>query len=556
MASARRSRSRRAPARARRARRSRRPSRVEVEDPSADVAARLAAWRAAGFVRALVDGREVRLEGEPPALEPGSRFDLVIDRLTFAPAVRARVAEAVEQAEAASGGHVGVVARAKPGESGARREYSTRGACTVCGFQLSEPLEPRHFSFNAHVGACPDCDGLGERFRCDAELLFSHPERPVDDGAVTGKLSRYLVKGKGYYEGLFRAVARVHKVDLRKPWQDLPEGQRALIAYGEGARPQYDVRLERTTENAEIAERFTASWPGLCGHVDAWHAKTEDPEWAAILEQVMSRRTCSTCEGERLRAEVRAVTLEGLRLPAVLELAVTDALAWVGALRARAKLAAAVGAVIEEVGSRLALLEKVGLGYLTLARPTSTLSGGEARRVRLSASLGSQLVGVCYVLDEPTVGLHPQDVEKLTDALLELRDRGNTVLVVEHDQGVMARADWIVDMGPGAGREGGRVVVSGTPADVLAHPTSRTGAALRGEIVFERSAAAGDAIAEAPAGGEIRLLGARTNNLQGADLAFRFGEITVLPRSRSSSRASVSFSTSCGCRPTVGSSST
>ena len=499
------------------------PGRVEVEDPSAEVAARLAAWRAAGFVRALVDGREVRLGGEPPALAPGSRFDLVIDRLSFSPAVRARVAEAVEQAEAASGGHVGVVARAKPGEGGARREYSTRGACTVCGFQLSEPLEPRHFSFNAHVGACPDCDGLGERFRCDAELLFSHPERPVDDGAVTGKLSRYLVKGKGYYEGLLRAVARAHKVDLRKPWRELPDAQRALVAYGEGARPQYDVRLERTTENAEIAERFTASWPGLCGHVDAWHAKTEDPEWAAILEQVMSRRTCSTCEGERLRAEVRAVTLEGLRLPAVLELAVTDALAWVEALRARAKLAASVGAVIEEVGSRLALLEKVGLGYLTLARATSTLSGGEARRVRLSASLGSQLVGVCYVLDEPTVGLHPQDVEKLTDALLELRDRGNTVLVVEHDQGVMARADWIVDMGPGAGREGGRVVVAGTPADVLAHPTSRTGAALRGEIVFERSAAA---VAEGPAGGEVRLVGARTNNLQGADLAFRFGEIT------------------------------
>jgi excinuclease ABC subunit A len=225
------------------------------------------------------------------------------------------------------------------------------------------------------------------------------------------------------------------------------------------------------------------------------------------------------------------VTLGKLRLPELLARSVTDALAWVVDLRARASLAKAVGPVLDEIASRLSLLERVGLGYLTLDRHTSTLSGGEARRVRLSASLGSQLVGVCYVLDEPTVGLHPQDVSRLTDALVELRDRGNTVLVVEHDASLMARADWIVDMGPGAGHEGGSVVVSGTPREVAAHPGSLTGAALRGAIALERDPSLraarptnGGAAEQKRAG--VKLVGARTHNLQGVDFEFAYGEIT------------------------------
>ncbi len=184
--------------------------------------------------------------------------------------------------------------------------YSTHGACPECDFVPQGELEPRHFSFNTHVGACEECDGLGEHLSCDIELLVTHPELPLDDGALHGKLGRYLAKGKGYYEGLLRAVAKAHKIDLGKPWEKLTGPERELLATGKGARASYHVKLERSTENAEIAEEFRAAWPGLCGHVDAWHKKTEDPEWASILEQVMLRRTCSACGGRAPARRVRA----------------------------------------------------------------------------------------------------------------------------------------------------------------------------------------------------------------------------------------------------------
>jgi excinuclease ABC subunit A len=296
-----------------------------------------------------------------------------------------------------------------------------------------------------------------------------------------------------------------------------------LIAYGTGAKASYKVEIERSTAHAEIEESFVAGWPGLCGHVDAWRAKTEDPEWAAILETVMTRRTCAGCAGERLKPEVRAVTIGKMRLPELLQVSVDAALAWIVDLETQGDFQESVRPVVAEVRSRLVLLERVGLGYLTLARHTATLSGGEARRVRLSASLGSQLVGVCYVLDEPTVGLHPADVSKLTSALLDLRERGNTVIVVEHDPSLMARADWIVDMGPGAGVHGGSVVVSGTPDEVRAHPTSMTGAAMRGDIELARPPAR--AVAEARRE-TVKISGARTHNLKNVDFEFAFGEIT------------------------------
>jgi len=490
---------------------------VEGAGLAKDPAGRAAAWRAAGFARLLVDGREVRLDQELPELSPSARVDLVIDRLALGPDARGRIAEAVEQAEAISG-RVAALDRA-----GLRREYSTRGACPVCGFKIQGELEPRHFSFNAHVGACEACGGLGEKFECDEEKLFAHPERPIGEGAIVGKLERWLVKGQGYYERLLEEVARVHRVDLSLSWRDLPATARRLIAHGEGAQPVYKVKVERTTRNAEIEERFTASWRGLCGHVDAWHEKTADPEWAAILEGVMTRRACSRCRGERLRPEIAAVTLAGRRLPEVLAMAVGDALAWIGKVGSGSKAAEAVGPVVAEVRSRLSLLDRVGLAYLTLDRHTATLSGGEARRVRLSAALGSELVGVCYVLDEPTVGLHPRDVDKLAVALGDLRARGNTVLVVEHDLSFMERADWVVDLGPGAGREGGHVVVSGPPAEVARHPGSATAAALRGEIRLARETPRPEARAR---GGRIKLTGARLHNLRGVDLELRLGEIT------------------------------
>jgi excinuclease ABC subunit A len=497
------------------------PGLEQPADLRAAFAEAVPTWRAAGFLRVLVDGAEVRLDGKLPRLGKRARVDLVIDRLSFDAAGRTRIAEAVEQAAALTAGRVSVIAQPAKGEP-VRLEFSTRGACPTCGFRLEHPLEPRHFSFNTHVGACEACDGLGSKPACDPELLIAHPERPLTDGAISSRIGRYLVKGQGYYEHLLRTVARSHRIDLDKPFSSLTERQRELLLTGQGARKEYAVEIQKTRGSAEIEERFSASWPGLCGHVDAWHARTEDAEWAALLERVMVTRPCAACQGERLGPVGRAVTVGRARLPQVLTGSVTSTAQWLGEIELPADMQGAVAPVLAEIRSRLVLLEKVGLGYLTLDRATHTLSGGEARRVRLSASLGSKLVGVCYVLDEPTVGLHPADVEHLTDALLELCAGGNTVIVVEHDESVMERAAFLVDMGPGAGRLGGRVVASGTPAQLRAHATSLTGAALRGELGLPPPPAL-DLTREPQLA--VRLSGAKLHNLRDAGLEAWFGEI-------------------------------
>ena len=503
-----------------------------------DLEGRVASWRSAGFARVLLRGAELRLEelvagtqGVDWGAEDAPDLDLVIDRLKFEASTRARIAEAVEQAAAVSAGRVSVVLKGS-GKTSSRVEYGVSGACTQCGFQLASELEPRHFSFNTHVGACKVCDGLGMTVACDEDLLVSDPDRALTDGAIAGKLGRYLTKGKGYYEMLLRTVARKHRIKLERPFQDLSAEHQELLMRGAGARATYKVELDRHTTNTDIHEEFTAPWPGLCGQIDAWHRKTDDPEWAGILESVMKKRVCPGCEGERLEPGFRAVTVGKRRLPQLLSMTVGDSLAWLEGLRLRARVAEAVQPVVDELRSRLALLAQVGLDYLTLDRSTATLSGGEARRVRLSASLGSQLVGVTYVLDEPTVGLHPQDVDKLTDALLELRDRGNTVLVVEHEEMLMRRADWIVDMGPGAGPLGGQVVAQGSPAQVMASEESLTAAFLRGELALDTlleeapSAAEHELAAASRQRGQVRLTGARSNNLRDVDFEARFGQLT------------------------------
>ena len=496
------------------------PGAEDPADPAAEIASRVESWRAGGFLRLFVDGAEVRLDGELPALTRGARVDLVLDRLKLEKKTTARVAEAIEEAERLSDGRLSVQER-----KGGRHEYSTTGICPECGFRLGEEMEPRHFSFNTHVGACEACDGLGEVLHCDAELLIDAPEEPLCEGAIGGKLGRYLVKGKGFYELLLREVARRHKVDLSKPYAKLTAKQQRLIAYGEGARQVYHMNQARQGANHEIEQSFSSDWPGLCGHVDGWYAKAEDPGWRAVLEPVMRRRECRACKGERLKPAWSAVTLGRKRLPEVLRLSVDEAARWLAGVKLTRAHQRAAAPLVEELRARVGLLERVGLGYLSLDRRTQTLSGGEARRVRLSASLGSQLVGVLYVLDEPTVGLHPRDVERLGDALIEMRESGNTVLVVEHDTSLMERADWIVDIGPGAGRHGGRLVAAGTPDDLRADPDSLTGAALRGELGPLELAPA--ALEEEPPGpaAPLRLRGARTHNLRGVDLELRWGEL-------------------------------
>ncbi len=503
-------------------------------DPQAAMRRLASSWMEAGYVRAQVDGQLHRLDALQ-RVDCQQSLDLVVDRMALKADKRARIAEGIEQSAALAHGRVSFQCA-----KGLRLEASTSGACTECGFQLDSALEPRHFSFNTHVGACEQCAGLGETVVCDPDLLVTDDHLALVDGAIGGKLGRYLTKGKGYYETLLRAVARSHRINLNQPIGAMTSKSRDLLLRGVGARATYKVTLTKTTRNTEMVEKLTLPWTGLCGHVNAWHRKTDDPGWAALLETVMRKTCCPTCEGERLAPAPRAVRLQRKRLPEVLSLSVTDALAWMRTLKLRSALAEVIAPVISEITGRLSLLEKVGLGYLTLDRSAATLSGGEARRVRLSASLGSELVGVCYVLDEPTVGLHPADVESLCDALCALRDRGNSVLVVEHDGALMARADWIVDMGPGAGRQGGRLVGAGTPADIAANPHSMTGAYLRGELSLP-AAPERPVATQLPA--PISLAGARVHNLKGANLEVGFGRMTGICGPSGSGKSSLVLDT-------------
>jgi excinuclease ABC subunit A len=498
---------------------------ADLEQAFAEAAAE---WQRAGYVRVLVDGVEVRLAGFDRELGEDTRVDLVIDRVGFSRDSRSRVAEALEQAEVVAGGRASVVVKSRARDA-KRLEVSSHGACTLCGYCLPEDLEPRHFSFNTHVGACPECDGLGEAWRCDADKLVDQPGRALiprrrgsstPKTAISSKLGRYLTKGKGYYEHLLRRVAKVHRIDLTTPVAKLSDEARELLLFGTGARDVYDVKINRGGATWDMEEDFSAPWPGLCGHVDAWHARSEDPEWSAVLQRVMRRSVCRSCDGERLAPAPRAMTLGRKRLPEVLSLSVRAVVEWLERLRLPAARRAAVEPVLAELSGRVGLLDRVGLGYLTLDRRMSTLSGGESRRVQLSASLGSQLVGVCYVLDEPTVGLHPADVDRLTDALLELRDGGNTVLVVEHDESLMRRADHLVELGPGAGVRGGEVVASATPAEVERSADTLTGRALRGELRLDARRDPQDAPT-----GKVGISGARLHNLRNLSFEARFGEL-------------------------------
>ncbi len=332
------------------------------------LAALVQAWKSAGYLRLLVDGAEVRIDAELPDLAAATSLDVVIDRLAFDAASRARIAEAVESAAALAHGRASAIVKAAGGRSGERLEFSTLGACTQCGFQLESELEPRHFSFNTHVGACPTCEGLGNLVRCVPELLVTDPGLSLVEGAIGGKLGRYLTKGKGYYEMLLRTVAKEHGADIDRPFRDLSRSHKELLLTGKGARESYAVEMDRATRNAEVHERFTSSWTGLCGHVNAWHEKTDDAGWAAILEAVMRRQTCPDCAGERLAKAYRFVTVGALRPAQFLAQSVVDALVWMEKLELSARSNEAVGPVLEEIRSRLALLERVGLGYLTLDR--------------------------------------------------------------------------------------------------------------------------------------------------------------------------------------------
>ena len=457
----------------------------------------------AGFVRARVDGELIDLS-DPPALNKRANHDIsvVIDRLVLRPEARQRIAESVETALRMAGGTV-EVARRPPadgngmaGASAETRLFSEHYACPACGLSIAE-LEPRQFSFNSPYGACSACDGLGVRLEPSLELSMGDERISILEGVLlawgvpTGKLRKKVLP----------AVAGIHGFELNRPWRELSESQREAVLHG-------DPEL---------------GWEGYVEHVRATYHTTESDSVRRSLHDYMTARPCPECGGGRLRAESRAVTVAGERITDLVERPIEEA--WEFVRRTESDLEGVgldpeiAGPILKEVGDRLRFLVEVGLGYLTLGRSADTLAGGEAQRIRLATQIGSRLVGVLYVLDEPSIGLHPRDNQRLLGTLEALRDLGNTVLVVEHDQDTIRAADHIVDMGPGAGRHGGRVIVSGTLDDLLASGESLTGAYLRGD----REIPVPDTRRPADEANRLVVRGARAHNLRGIDVAFPLG---------------------------------
>jgi len=481
--------------------------------------------RKEGFVRVRVDGETYDLE-DPPELNRYENHDIavVVDRLVIRSDDRPRLAESVETALRTADGILEVLERPEAGDGEPESHlFSEQYACPHCGTSLVE-LEPRQFSFNSPYGACDACGGMGVRKEVDAGLVVGDPSDSILEGALlpwgepSGHLKRSVIPG----------LADGYRFDPDAPWEELDEETRRGILHGSG-----EMKLRFPYRKRSKEGHYEDVWEGVVANVERRYRETGSKKVRTQLEDYMSSRTCPECGGSRLNARARAVTVGGRSLGDVVELSLDDAADFFDSLRLDDEPppeegegppgpplpTEIAGPILREVRERIRFLLDVGLGYLSLGRSADTLAGGESQRIRLATQIGSGLVGVLYILDEPSIGLHQRDNERLLDTLEALRDLGNTVIVVEHDEETIRRADHVVDLGPGAGRKGGEVVVSGTVDDVLAEPRSLTGAYLRGEeevpVPDERRTPDPDRT--------LVVRGARQHNLKGIDVAFPLG---------------------------------
>ena len=360
--------------------------------------------------------------------------------------------------------------------AGNDRLFSTLRACPNGHGALPE-MEPRLFSFNSPLGACEECDGIGETFGFAPELLVSDPSKSIRDGAlhVFNDEGR-LIYGRLTVEHL-NSVLVAYDADVDTPWRKLSKRAQRVVLQGSGKK-KFDFQWRRQSATFTTSGREKIAFPGVLGHLE----KVYRPSRARHLDRFRTATDCPACEGSRLCPAARAVRFTGRTLPEVLALSVDDALAWVRSVKLAGNQARIGKDILKEIDRRLTFLTDVGLGYLTLARRAATLSGGESQRIRLAAQVGAGLRGILYVLDEPSIGLHARDQQRLLRTLEALRDRGNTVVVVEHDEETMERSDFLVDVGPAAGEHGGQVVSAGTPAEVKSDPRSMTGQFLRGDL--------------------------------------------------------------------------
>jgi excinuclease ABC subunit A len=465
----------------------------------------LEGWHRQGYLRARIDGAWVELE-EPPKLARHKRHDIevVVDRLKIEPDNRSRLTEALEAGVRLSGGLVLV---AREGEDDV--VMSVGATCPKCGTAVDE-LEPRHFSFNSPYGACATCDGLGTLLKIDPERVVPDPDLSLADGAISS-----MGDAEGTWTaGVLKGLSKAFRVPLDVPWKKLPAKTRQLILHGAGEeKVKFEYRLKKGSVYAH-----QAAWRGVIPDLERRYRNTTSDGVRRIIGALMNPTPCPDCHGMRLKPATLAVKVEGRSIGEWCALSVSAARAAAEGLRYTGGALTVATPILKEVRSRLGFLEDVGLGYLTLDRTAGTLAGGEAQRIRLATQIGSQLTGVLYILDEPSIGLHHRDNQRLLVTLQRLRDLGNTVVVVEHDEDTMRAADWLVDLGPGAGRHGGRIVAAGTPAEVTRDPASLTGRYLSGSVKIAVPAS------RRPGNGNaIEVLGAREHNLKGVDVRFPLG---------------------------------
>lgn len=468
----------------------------------------LAELRSEGFTRVKVDGELRQLE-EEIVLDKKFKHDIsvVVDRLVMRADLRKRLADSVETAVTLADGILEVETVPRDGE-GEVFTYSERFACLHCGISMPE-LEPRSFSFNAPHGACPRCTGLGSMMEIDPELVVPDPSLSINEGAILPWASG----ATGYYEQITAAISERYEVDVDLPWEELPEDQQNLFLYGTNGDKLYVSYRNRMGRKRSYMTTFEGIVPNL-----ERRYKETDSDWSREkIEEYMSMRPCPECKGARLRPESRAVKVGGLPINEFTAMSAKRAIAWLDELDLSNQDRAIARLILREIDERLRFLDNVGVGYLSMERASATLSGGEAQRIRLATQIGSSLVGVLYILDEPSIGLHQRDNERLIATLERLRDLGNTVLVVEHDEGTMRAADYVLDMGPGAGEHGGHVVAQGTAEEIMLVEDSLTGQFLAGTRKIEAPGA------RRKPSNYVEVVGATQNNLKNVSVKVPLG---------------------------------
>ena len=485
--------------------------------------------RAEGFSRVRIDG-EVR--GLDETIELDKKFkhtiEVVVDRIVIRETSLGRIAESVEQATKLAHGNVAVYLLpdrdAPEGAEGDLLTYSLALACPEHGHSIDD-LQPRDFSFNAPYGACPECDGLGFKKVVDAEALIEDPSLSIEEGVFGSFFGK-----SNYYPQIFRALCLHLKVDPATPWKDLPPRVRKTFLDGLGDKK---MRVDYKTQDGRDTHWLT-KFSGVRNILYERYIETTNENTKARLERYIREEPCSTCHGARLRPEMLAVTVGGKSIYEVCCMSCRESLAFFDTLELTEREAFIGRAIVKEIGERLRFLVDVGLDYLTLDRASATLSGGEAQRIRLATQIGAGLMGVLYILDEPSIGLHQRDNERLIATLERLRDLGNTVIVVEHDEDTIRAADYVVDMGPGAGEHGGKVVCAGTADELMACPESLTGAYLSGRRMVRLPQERRN-----PGRGALKITGAKANNLHNVTAEIEFGTLTVVTGVSGSGKSSL-----------------